>query len=178
MLRALKWQEGLVLSIKVEDGVFAIAQMRNNYLLEVFDVFREEDNWEGVDLNRLDVLFTIFVSVKNIKGIFSRLTTGAEIIPNQRPVEKRMLSAIFGAPGNTGARLIELSDDYSSIGAETLKDSLSPKDDLDLIYRYELCGMVGDPEKILSRLKKYRETGVNWDPSKEFLFPGIQLPSR
>ncbi|MNP74902.1 hypothetical protein D3C76_1718490 [compost metagenome] len=89
-----------------------------------------------------------------------------------------MLSAIFGTPGNTGAKLIELSESYSNIGAQVIKEALSPDDDLKLIHRYKLCGMVGDPEKIVLRIKNYRETGINWDPSKEFLFPGIQRPQR
>lgn len=87
-----------------------------------------------------------------------------------------MLSAIFGIPGNTGAKLIELTDAYSNIGAKVINGNLSPDSDLKLIHRYELCGMVGDPEKIIARIKVYREPGVNWDPSKEFLFPSIQRP--
>jgi len=97
-------------------------------------------------------------------------------VPNVRPVEKRMLSAIFRAPGNTGAKLIELTDGCSNIGAKVINENLSPNSNLDLIYRYELCGMVGDPEKIVARIKAYRKTGINRDSSKEFLFPGIQQP--
>jgi len=174
MLKSLKWQEGLVLSIKVDEGLYAVAQMRNNHLLEIFNIFRSDDGWKDIDLNNVDKLFTIFVSIKNIKKIFSSIVSTDAVVPNDRPVEKRMLSAIFGTPGNTGAKLIELSDNYSNIGAQVIKDNLSPDDDLDLIRRYELCGMVGDPEKITARIKAYRETGVNWDSSKEFLFPGIQ----
>lgn len=178
MLKSLKWQEGLVVSIKVEEGYYAISQMRNNHLLEVFDIFSSNDDWVGVDLNNIDLLFTIFVSIKNIKKIFSRVVSSELVAPNKRPVERRMLSAIFGTPGNTGAKLIELSEGYSNIGGKIIKDFLSPDGDLELIHRYELCGMVGDPEKIVSRIKNYRETGENWDPSKEFLFPGIQRPSQ
>lgn len=176
MLKSLKWQEGLVLSIKADEGLYVIAQMRNNHLLEIFNIFRSDDGWADVDLNNVDVLFTIFVSIKNIKKIFSGIVFNDSVVPNDRPVEKRMLSAVFGTPGSTGAQLIELSDSYSNIGAQVIKENLSPDGDLDLIHRYELCGMVGDPEKITARIKRYRETGVNWDPSKEFLFPAIQRP--
>ncbi|NQD75913.1 hypothetical protein [Pseudomonas sp. CM27] len=177
MLKSLKWQEGLVLSINVEAGVHTIAQMRNNHLLEVFNVFREDDNWKDIDLNSVDLLFTIFVSIKNIKQIFSCVVSSDSVVPNARPAEKLMLSAIFGSPGDTGAKLIELSENYSNIGARMIKDFLSPDVDLALIHRYELCGMVGDSGKIILRIKNYRETGVNWDPSKEFLFPGIRRPT-
>ncbi|MFJ4068954.1 hypothetical protein ACIPW4_27285 [Pseudomonas sp. NPDC089996] len=176
MLKSLKWEEGLVLSVKVEEGVYTIAQMRSNHLLEVFNIFRDEDDWDDIDLNDVDLLFAIFVSIKNIKKIFNRVISSDCVVPNARPVEKVMLSAIFGSPGNTGAKLIELSESYSNIGAQVIKNSLSPDSDLELIHRYELCGMVGDPEKIIVRIKSYRETGVNWDSSKEFLFPGIRRP--
>ena len=176
MLKSLKWQEGLILSFEIEKGIYAISQMRENYLLEVFNIFAEEDKWEGVDLNGVELLFTIFVSIKNTKKIFSRVIDDGSVEPNRRPIEKYMLSAVFGAPGNTGARLICLSKNHSNIGAEIIKDSLSPDDDLETIYRYELCGMEGDPGKIISRINTYRKTGVNWDSSKEFLFPGIKRP--
>jgi len=176
MLKTVKWQKGLVLSIKVRDGLLVLSQMRDNHLLEVFDIFNENDEWSAVNLSETSVLFTIFVSLKNIKGIFSSVVSELKVSPNQRPVERRMLSAIFGAPGNTGARLIELSDSYSNIGAEVIKESLSQSQDLKFIHRYELCGMVGDPEKIIARIQRYKDTGINWDPAKEYLFPNIQLP--
>ncbi|MBG6128285.1 hypothetical protein IWW33_005024 [Pseudomonas sp. BG2dil] len=70
MLKSLKWQDGLILSIKVKEDLYAISQMRANYLLEVFDIFVSDDDWSGVNLNKTNVLFTIFVSIKNIKKYF------------------------------------------------------------------------------------------------------------
>lgn len=175
MLRNLKWEEGAVLSIQVEEGLFTLAQMRVNHLLEVFDVFRSDEDWSGVDLSSSEIIFCIFVSTKNIKGIFSS-RVGDAVVPNSRPVKKRMLSAIFGAPGSMGANFIDLSEGYSNIGADLIKASLTLENDLDIIYNHELCGMVGNPERILKRLKVYHETGVNWDESKIFLFPDIKPP--
>ena len=37
MLKTVKWQKDLVVSIKVEGGLFVLAQMRDNHLLEIFD---------------------------------------------------------------------------------------------------------------------------------------------
>lgn len=176
MLKKIKWEDGLVLSVKISDGLFTLAQMRFNYLMEFFDVFRSDENWEGVDLNNEDIIFCIFVSIKNIKSIFSGVVTDTSVSANRRPVKTRMLSAIFGSSGNTGANLIELSDKYSNIGGEIVKPSLTVENDLNLIYEYELCGMEGNPDKILERLRIYYETGVSWDKSKEFLFPNIQPP--
>lgn len=70
MLKSLKWQEGLVLSVKVEEGLYTIAQMRSDYLLEIFDIFRFDDDWRGADLNGANVLFTIVVSIKTLRKFF------------------------------------------------------------------------------------------------------------
>ncbi|MBP1127146.1 MULTISPECIES: hypothetical protein [Pseudomonas] len=174
MLKTLKWQKDLVLSVQVEKDLFTLAQMRENYLLEFFDVFRCDENWEGVDLNSAKIIFCIFVSPKNIKSIFSDRAVDDSVIRNNRPVKKRMLSANFDEVG--GADLIDLSDKYSNIDADLVKAGLTLEKDLDLIYEYDLCGMAGSPEKILNRLKIYFDTGVNWDPSKKYLFPGIEPP--
>lgn len=165
-----------MLSIQVENGLYTLAQMRANYLLEVFDVFRADESWGEVDLNLSKILFCIFVSTKNIKGIFSAHPVGNLVIKNKRPIRKRMLSAVFGSPGSMGADLIELSESYSNIGGQIIKPSLNILDDEDLIYEYELCGMEGNPDRLLNRIKVYHSTGVNWDVSKKFLFPDIQPP--
>lgn len=54
----------------MKEDLYAISQMRANYLLEVFDIFVSDDDWSGVNLNKTNVLFTIFVSIKNIKKYF------------------------------------------------------------------------------------------------------------
>lgn len=176
MLKKIQWEEGLVLSVKVRDDLFTLAQMRVNHLVEFFDVFRCDENWGGVDLNNEKIVFCIFVSTKNVRSIFSGIAPDFLVSANTRPVKRRMLSAILGAPGNTGANLIELSDKYSNIGGQIVKSSLTVENDLQLIYEYDLSGMEGDPDKILERLRIYYDTGVNWDKSKNFLFPNIQPP--
>jgi hypothetical protein len=176
MLKSLKWEEGRLLSIQVGADLYTLAQMRANYLLEVFDVFRTTDEWEGIDLNTAKIIFCIFVSPKNIKSIFSDRPVEGSVIKNSRPIRTRMLSAILGAPGQMGAKLIDLTESYSNIGAEVIKSSLSADEDADLIYEYDLCGMEGNPDRLLKRIKVYHQTGVNWDDTKKILFPTIQPP--
>jgi hypothetical protein len=60
--------------------------------------------------------------------------------------------------------------------AATFKDGLTIEDDLDVIYTHEYVGMVGDPEKLRTRLVRWFDAGVNWDDSKAFIFKGIQPP--
>lgn len=175
MLKSLKWEANQVLSVKVSDNLFTLAQMRMNYLMEFFDVFRSDEDWVEVDLNKEKIIFCIFVSTKNLKGIFSGQVSSGVVV-NSRPIRRRMLSPVFGSSGNNGANLIDLTDEYTNIGAETVKASLTTEKDLQLIYDYESCGMAGNPERILNRLKMYHETGVNWDETKVFLFPDIKPP--
>lgn len=175
MFRSLKWQENRLLSVKVSDNLFTLAQMRVNYLMEFFDVFRSDEQWQGTDLNNENMLFCIFVATNNLKSLFSDKPVQG-VAANSRPIRKRMLSAVYGQPGHMGADLIDLADTYTNIGAEIIKASLTPEQDLQLIYDYELSGMEGNPERVQNRLKVYYDTGVNWDQAKVFLFPDIQPP--
>ena len=36
--------------------------------------------------------------------------------------------------------------------------------------------MIGDSNKIISRLNNYIQTGIDFDDSKKFIFPNIVLP--
>ncbi|MFV3283609.1 hypothetical protein ACNFCI_06005 [Pseudomonas sp. NY15356] len=176
MLKSVKWIEDQILCVQVADGVYSLAQMRKNSLMEFFDVFQTNQDWTGIDLNKKDILFCLFVAEKKLKPIFLSVVSPEQVAPNGRPIKKMMLSAAFDRGVQGGARLIELTDNYESYGAKVVKDVLSVPDDIEEIYGNELCGMYGNPEKMKKRLRNYFETGVNWDESKEFLFSGISAP--
>ena len=177
MLKSLKWEDDRVLSICVGENLFTLAQMRANYLLEVFDVFRTDDSWEGVDLNSAEIIFCIFISPKNLKSIFSDRPVESSILKNQRAIRKRMLSANLGAPGSMSADLIDLSSSFSNIDGNIVRERLTPEKDSELIYKYEFCGMAGNPDRVLNRLKLYHQTGVNWDETKKVIFPDLPPPA-
>lgn len=174
MLKKIAWQEGKILSLKLKDNLYTLVQMRENYYLQFFDLINTQDTWSGVNLEKVDPLFFIFTSTKALKGLAISEPSSDEVRIDMRPPEKKMLRAIIG--GNYGADLIELTDSFETLDAITLKSNLTLTDDLDTIYKYELSGMIGDPEKLQNRLVNYFENGVNWDKSKEFLFKGISAP--
>ena len=60
--------------------------------------------------------------------------------------------------------------------ARIIKAGVTIDDDLDLIYAFELAGMLGDPEKLRRRLVRFFDSGVNWDEAKPFLFKDIAPP--
>lgn len=150
--------------------------MRKNHLMEFYGVFHEADEWTDIDLNNEDILFCLFVAENRLKPLYSSIVERHSVKPNSRPIIKRMLSANLGKGLYGGAKLIELTEIYSQLPENVIKADLSIKDDLEIIYSHELCGMYGDPEKIRKRILTYIESGVNWDESKCFLFKDIQPP--
>lgn len=175
MLKKITWQEGKVLSLKLRDDLYTLVQMRKNYYLQFFDLINAQDSWTGIDLEKTDTLFFIFASTKVFKGLAISEPSLETISIDKRPPEKKLLRAIIG--GNYGADLIELTESFETLDATTIKSNLKLADDLDTIYRYELSGMLGDPEKLRNRLINYFDNGINFDKSKEFLFKEISPPT-
>lgn len=176
MLKSVKWVEDAVLVVKLDDTLFTLAQMRANGLMEFFDVFSANDDWRDCDLNSADLLFCIFVAEKRLKSLFVRVLEKDEVIVNQRPIPKQMLSFEWLAEDTYTANLIELSDGYSSVGGRVIKSNLSVSSDLDIINSHEFCGVFGEPDKLKNRLKFFHETGVNWDEQKKFIYPSLERP--
>jgi hypothetical protein len=176
MLKRVHWIDNSVLNVRLRDNLFTLAQMRSNHLLEFFDA-SSSGEWETVDLSAIPVLFTIYVAENRLRPLLSERLPSSKVKPNDRPVERRMLSFVVKAGNVYSTDLVELTNDFSSVGAKVLKADLSPTTDLEVIHRCELTGMVGDPEKLRARLIRYFDAGVNWDESKSLLYPGIATPA-
>jgi hypothetical protein len=176
MLKRIPWKENAVLSFQLGDDLFTLAQMRTNSLMEFFDVFRSTADWAGTDLNQAPIIFCAYAAENRFKAMINEILPAGLVVPNARPVARRMLSPIIEADGKYGASLVELDDTFQSVNAKLIQADLDPVKDTQTIYQHELTGMIGDPEKLRKRLTRYAETGVNWDDSKSFLFPGIPLP--
>ncbi|HIH2752968.1 hypothetical protein L3V59_28915 [Burkholderia aenigmatica] len=176
MLKKIAWSENSIFNVKLGENLFTLAQMRCNHLMQFFDINSEDGAWSGVDLNAVPELFSIYVAENKLKPILTEKIDDSRVTPNRRPIPKLMLSLRIDGPGEFGADLIELSETYSVDGKKIIKQKLSSREDLDSIHRYELAGMVGDPNKIKGRLLRFFESGVNWDESKCFIFKDIQPP--
>jgi hypothetical protein len=175
MMKRISWIENAVFSVQLRDDLHTLAQMRSNHLVEFFDI-RGNGQWEGVNLSAVPVVFCIYVAEQRLRPLFTRKVTPKEAISNRRPIQRQMLSFIVKPGGLYGADLVELTEAYSSVNAKVLKADLSAEHDFTDIHTHELTGMVGDAEKLKARLIRYFDTGLNWDDSKSFLFPGIDLP--
>lgn len=176
MLKKVTWTENAVFSMQLRDDLFTLVQMRKNHLMQFFAISKTSNDWAGTDLNKVQSLGTRYVAEKNIKSLLVEQLEPMVVIPDCRPIERRMLRAVIGNHGDHGADLIELTDSYDSLDAKVIQRGLTVENDLDLIYSYEMSGMLGDTEKLKARLLRYFDTGVNWDASKEFIFKGIAPP--
>ena len=55
--RATPWKPGKVISIRLRNGVYVLAQMVRDPYLVFFNHFNEENNWKGVTLKEENILF-------------------------------------------------------------------------------------------------------------------------
>jgi hypothetical protein len=179
MMKKIVWQPDSVISVQQRDDLYTLCQMRENHLMQFFDVRSADGRWERVDLNTGEPLFCISVAEQKFKGIFERWVDAADVQPSNREIPRLMLSAEILPLGDEGVRfhvrLIELDDDFESWSAKVVRSNIT-KDDLDLIYRHEMAGMHGSVEKLKKRLVRFFDTGVNWNDELSFIFPGVPLP--
>lgn len=177
MIKRYRRALNAVLSLKLRDDLFTLAQTRENCLMEFFDIKNKDGHWSDLDLNKVDPLFCLYVADNRLKSLYDAIIPSRDVIPNQRPLPRLMLSAmpIMDEKYRCSVSLIELDEKFSSLDGRTLKENLvPPKDNADL-YAYELAGMYGSADKMAKRLTRYFDTGVNWDDSKTFIF-GADLP--
>lgn len=176
MLKRIPDAENTILCLQIREGLFTLAQLRANCMMEFFDVFNDKPHWQGVDLNHSPIIFCAYAAEKRFKPLITAVVSPNLVKPNARPVPRRMLSSIIEANEKYGANLVELDDSLDSSKAKLIKADLNPVKDRQTIYDHELCGMIGAPEKLRTRLVRFFDTGVNWDDAKSFLFKGIPLP--
>lgn len=172
----MKWCSGTVLSIKLRDDLFTLAQMREHNLMQFFAISKPDNVWAGTDLNAVPSLGMRFIAERNMKTLFVGKQTAATVTPTMQPIETRMLRHLVRPDGSFGADLIDTTPAADVVNATLLKADLDSKHDLAIIYQYELCGMLGDAEKLRKRLLRFFDTGINWDDAKSFLFKQIALP--
>ena len=176
MLSSVEWIENEVYSLFLRDGLYTLVQMRKNYILQFFDLKNSSDEWDGIDLNKFPTLLFRFVALKGLKRIFSRKVPETEVIRSSAPMETKFLSMDLNTSPDFSAKLVELTEAFDTIGAKELTGRLNVKDDLDIIYRYELDGSEGNADRMAKRLIRYFETGVNWDDSKSVIFKDVPQP--
>ncbi len=166
-------QVNSVFGVYIKEGLYSLAQSRKNHWMEFFNIFSDKDEWDGVDLNKVGILFTYSVAAHRLKELLVSIQD-EHVRKNVRPQESKIITITDILTGTKG--LVEMDDRYDTVDNKVLIPKLTVKDHLDIIQTKEYAGMYGDSKDIQKRLLTFYETGINWDESKKFSFPEATAP--
>ncbi len=175
-MKKLPFNIGDVLSLRLRDDLFTLAQVKLPSYVSFFDIANRDGKWAGVDLSTTPLLFCIVVATTRLKSLVSEKLNHSLVQPDLRPMERLFIKPNLNSRGGypfLGGNLIEIDERGETTQRPVVKRNLSVSEDEDLIRKHELTNMWNDPEAVKNRLIRYFDTGVNWDPHKEKVFPGI-----
>lgn len=172
MVAKIKFRENQVISLKLTDNLFTLAQMRVNSLVQFFNIKSNDGVWLDVNLNNVEPIFCIYLAENKMKSIIN--TVESSVIPSTLPIPRLMLKATPAINSRYKAYvdLIELDDTFSVVNAKVIKKDLTPDKDYQDLVKYELTSMLGNPDKLRLRLERFFDKGINWDDQKSFIFNG------
>ena len=170
-----KNRETYTYKYKISNDIFSIIQIKSSFCL-FFDIFFEEiDDDIIVDLNNIDVLHYRFIATQRLKDFFVKKENCIKHF-NYEGKNFLFLDFFYKSEGNYGVNLVELPNNLDMLPLKQIKGDLTLENNYEDIFNYELIGMIGDSNKIISRLNNYIQTGIDFDNSKKFIFPNIVLP--
>jgi hypothetical protein len=83
------WKSGVLLNIKLRDGLFTIAQMLTSPMMRFYDISSEDGQWAHVDLNQVAPLCRVMVASRLInKYLVHEKITNKTVIPSSMPFER------------------------------------------------------------------------------------------
>jgi hypothetical protein len=172
--KRVTWKENALISLKLRDDLFTIAQMLRRPYLRLFKVCNKDGVWLNLDLNRVDILFCVPVGRVVRQQLAEGKVKDRSVIPSSLPFPKLWMRPYLNFDGGfpfIGARLIELdpAKHMETTTAPIVKDWLRPKADAESIKKYELTNMWG-ADDLRKRLVTYFDTGIDRDELKEKVF--------
>ncbi|MBP5078789.1 hypothetical protein HUS84_33915, partial [Pseudomonas chlororaphis] len=69
MSKRIVWKKGDVVSVKLRDDSFTLAQMLTSPVMRFYAVHNTDNVWEDVDLNHEQILFSVFVGAVVLKNM-------------------------------------------------------------------------------------------------------------
>ena len=174
MPKRVTWKENALISLKLRDDLFTIAQMLRSPFLRLFKISNKDGAWRNLDLNKVDALFCVIVGRVVQQQLCEGKVRDRSVIPSSLPFPKLWLRPYVNFDGGfafMGARLVEI-DPTKHINITTVpivKEWLRPKADAELIKKYELTNMWG-ADDLRERLVRYFDTGIDRDDLKEKVF--------
>lgn len=176
MVKRIVWKEGDLVSLKLREDLYALAQMTRASIMRFYAASSATGDWSGLTLDTTPVLFSGFVGKIVLRQLaVEQFQPGSPVLVGDH--ERYWLRPLVNFEGGfpfRGADLVDLGADcaldYSVIPA--LQEELALPASRDLIERHELTNMWGDAD-LSDRLCRYFDTGVNRDDLKFEVFPGL-----
>ena len=131
--------------------------------------------WKNTDLNKVESLFCVTVGNVVLRNLVREKITDKTVIPSNEPFEKYWINVHLNYDGGfpfKGGKLIEMGPDVESTTAPVIIENLDINHDRKIIEQYELINMWGDTD-LSERLIHFFETGIDRNPLKEKVFPGL-----
>ncbi|CFV32407.1 MULTISPECIES: hypothetical protein [Yersinia pseudotuberculosis complex] len=187
MTKRIVWKENDLVSIKLRDDLYTIAQMLNRPEMRFYDISSSNGIWKNINLNEVNSLFRVFVASRVVlPNLVAEKIKDDTVIPKITPYERYWIKSYtltmdrehyqgdrFSFPF-LGGKIIDLGPDgnVSVTQAPIIKEDLALPQDRELIEKYELTNMWGH-EDLSDRLCRYFDTGINRDDLKFEVFPGL-----
>jgi len=177
------WKEGVVVSLKFDEKLYGLAQMTNKHAqMRLFLPLRQIDDWNSLDPKELKTLFCVDVGNIVLNKLGVRRVPPKELIAPAPVSDQLFIEVLDNADGHRlrneffwrGGNLVDLGPGANLAGfqAPVIKHHLDVKTDYNDIVKYELTNMYGAID-IQRRVLSYRKSGVNINPLKFKVFPGL-----
>lgn len=178
------WKENQILSIETRDNIYVISQMLKEPYLIFFNLFRENNDWELLNLNQIPTLFCTAVTRQFLKQSKISTLNVQHLTIESFPVhwikinpDSRQITVWEGTPdektffilGDGGGSLVEKDITQSGFQEEKIIiPSISFSDD-EIINNCELT-TIGIYPELNERLFLCYQFGYNVNPYKELIF--------
>ena len=96
--RATPWKSGKVISIRLRNGVYVLAQMVREPYLVFFNHFKEENSWKGVTLKEENILFCKAVTRQFLRSSPVTIVKDLEPLLDYRLPKEWIYSHMGGHP--------------------------------------------------------------------------------
>ena len=185
MMAAIRWKADALVSLKLRDDLYTIAQLKKNSFIWCFDIHNTSGEWTDVDLNAVKPLFCVVVARVALRHLGAEKIKRGVIPPANLPIPSQWLTPKHNPAYATTAgdmsfakfpwRNATLVEDYPELGptrARVTKPKLDVDHDRAIIESCELDNMWG-PDDLGDRLRRYFDTGINRDDLKFAIFPDL-----
>lgn len=177
------WKRNAVISIKLSEDCYSLAQMVNDSAkMRFFPLFHATDEWKGVNLNEVEPLFTVSIGNVVIQRLGQRRIPADQVTPSNLPCERLVIESNNNSEGyrlrdefwEKGGNLVDVGEDARLAGCQgsIVKKDLNIDRDFECILKYPMSNMYGDRD-VVNRLLRFKRDGLNIDPYKFYVFPGL-----